>query len=269
MPYRYGFIGGGNMATALLSGLIERRVCRPDDILVSDVSIDRRNLLSVDFLVSVTEQNSDVAEDSECLVLAVKPQTLGLVATEIANHLSKDQTVISILAGIPAAVLREKLGGHERIVRVMPNLPATIGKGVAAIAETPPTPEDSYGIAESLLQTVGTTTRVTEDLMDAVTAISGSGPGYVFRMAEILVKAGIEVGLSPDQADALVRQTLLGASEMLSLSLDSAGDLCRKVCSPGGTTLAGLEAMAVKGLEEALVSGVKAARNRSMELSKI
>jgi pyrroline-5-carboxylate reductase len=267
MAYRYGFIGGGNMATALLGGLLEKGVCRPDDILVSDISSERRNLLASEFKVSTTERNVDVMEDAECLVLAIKPQTLAAVATEVAGHLTSGQTVISILAGVRSSVLRERLGGHSRLVRVMPNLPATVGKGVAGIAETPPTPEEAYRAAEDIFETVGVTLRLKEDLLDAVTAVSGSGPGYIFRIADILTQAGTEVGLSLEQSSTLVRQTFLGAAEMLAGSPETAADLCRRVCSPGGTTLAGLAAMEKGGLAAAIAAGVRAARDRSVELS--
>lgn len=268
MDYRYGFVGGGNMAAALLRGLLNRGLCLPTQILVSDVSPARRAFLADESGVDVSENNLDVIRGSETVVLAIKPQVLSQVAPAIASALSSDQTVLSILAGVTTTVLRERLNGHTRLVRTMPNLPATLGKGVTGIAISPPTPEDAYLVAESILQTVGTTIRLPEELLDAVTAISGSGPGYIFRMAEILIRAGTILGLSEKQSSALVRQTFLGASEMLASSPEPAGELCRRVCSPGGTTLAGLEAMEKSGLEQALLAGVTAARDRARELSR-
>jgi pyrroline-5-carboxylate reductase len=268
MNYHFGFIGGGNMATALLRGLLDRGLCLPTQIIVSDVSAERRAFLANESGVDVTENNADVTRGSETLILAIKPQVLGQVAPVIAAALSPGQTVLSILAGVTTAILRERLNGHARIVRTMPNLPATLGKGVTGIAISPPTPEDAYQVAEEVLQTVGTSVRLPEELLDAVTAISGSGPGYIFRMAEILTRAGTFLGLSEKQSSALVRQTFLGASEMLASSQESAGELCRRVCSPGGTTLAGLDAMEKGGLEQALLAGVTAARDRARELSK-
>jgi pyrroline-5-carboxylate reductase len=256
------------MATAIVGGLLEHKICAANEILVSDVAEDRRNVLAERFGVSPTESNSEVVEKAKCIVLAVKPQILSTVAPEIAPLLRNEQTVISILAGVTVAVLRDRLNGHGKIVRVMPNLPATIGKGVAGIATTPSTPAEAYEEAEKLLGTVGGTVRVEEELMDAVTAVSGSGPGYVFRIAEILIRAGVQVGLSEDQSRSLVEKTLQGAAELLVASDESAGELCRRVCSPGGTTLAGLDAMEKSGLDEALMNGVRAARDRSRELSK-
>ncbi len=268
MNYRYGFIGGGNMATALLRGILERGLALPTQIIVSDVSAERRAFLADESGVDVTADNLTVIRESETILLAIKPQILGQVAPAIAAALTPSQTVLSILAGVTTTVLRERLNGHPRIVRVMPNLPATLGKGVTGIAVSPPTPEDAYLTIEGILQTVGTTLRLPEELLDAVTAISGSGPGYIFRMAEILIRAGTFLGLNEHQASVLVRQTFLGASEMLASSPESAGELCRRVCSPGGTTLAGLEAMEKGGLEQALLAGVTAARDRAEELSK-
>ena len=268
MAHHYGFIGGGNMATALLSGALKHALCSPADILVSDVSKERLDFLSKDFGVAISSRNAEVVKGSQVIVLAVKPQTLKEVAPEIAPALKADQTVLSILAGVPVATLQERLNGHGRIVRAMPNLPATIGQGVTALALTPLTPEAAYEVAEKLLATVGGTLRVEEELIDAVTALSGSGPGYIFRIAEILVRAGVEAGLTEEQSAALVTRTLEGAAQMLAQSSETAAELCRKVCSPGGTTLAGLERMEKNGLEEALIEGVLAARDRARELSK-
>jgi len=267
MPYSYGFIGGGNMATALLAGLLKNKVCSPGDILVSDVSATRLDFLSKEYGVTTTKENARVAKESGCIVLAVKPQILVDVADEIVDLIPPDVTVVSILAGVKTSILRARLGGHEHIVRVMPNLPATVGKGTAGIAETEDTQEEDLVAAEKLLGTVGETVRVEEDLMDAVTAISGSGPGYIFRIAEILIRAGTELDLSEEQASRLVVQTIAGAAEMLVQSDQKPGELCRRVCSPGGTTLAGLGVMDDAGLADALTKGVRAARDRSVELS--
>jgi pyrroline-5-carboxylate reductase len=150
----------------------------------------------------------------------------------------------------------------------MPNLPATVGKGVTALAESDESRSGAFAEAEALLATIGKTVTVTEESLDAVTAVSGSGPGSGCRNAELCVRAAIEAGLPMEQSDELVRQTFLGAAEMLSASKESAEELCRRVCSPGGTTLAGLEAMMNAGLEDALRKGVLAARDRSVELSR-
>lgn len=263
----YGFIGAGNMAAALIKGLLAKQVCTPGEIIAGDVAPERRTLLASEYGIAVTESNVEVAHGAKCLVLAIKPQTLPAVAPELGPAIREGQTVISILAGVRTAVLRERLGEHTRVVRAMPNLPATLGKGVSGIAESEGTPTEALVEAEALLGTVGATVRLPEKLLDAVTAVSGSGPGYVFRIADILIRAGVEAGLSAEQADLLVRQTLLGAAEMLAASPETAEALCRKVCSPGGTTLAGLEAMEKAGLEAALIAGVLAARERSRELS--
>lgn len=255
------------MATAILAGVVGKELCKPAEIVVSDILEERLSFLANEYGVATTSSNQEVVRAAETVVLAIKPQTLGLVASEIVDHLREDQTVVSILAGVRSEVLAEKLGPRPRIVRVMPNLPATIGKGVTAISEPQGDSDEGFQEAETLLSTIGETVAVGEDLLDAVTAVSGSGPGYVFRIADLLLQAAVEAGLPKQQADRLVRQTLLGAAEMLAGSEESAEELCRRVCSPGGTTLAGLEAMMASGLEEAIRKGVLAARDRSVELS--
>ena len=226
MPtYRYGFIGGGNMATAILTGLLKEEICRsPAEILVSDISTDRLAFLSETFLIGTTTDNRKVASGCGAIVLAIKPQTLSDVAAGLAGSLPGETVLVSILAGVKSERLKAAFGGHERVVRTMPNLPATIGKGVAAVALVEGTPEESYREAETILGSVGATTRVPESLIDAVTAVSGSGPGYVFRIAEAMIAGGVEAGLSEEQAKVLVSQTLLGASEMLAWSEGSAAE---------------------------------------------
>lgn len=262
-----GFIGGGNMATAILGGLIHKGVRRPDQILVGEVVEERRAMLSREFGVRTTGDNRKVIEESAGVVLAIKPQVLPDLAGEIAPAFPNDKPLVSILAGVTLKVLKRHFNQHSRIVRAMPNLPATVGKGVSALAEHPDVAEEDLRFAEDLLGTVGATVRVEEGLIDSVTAVSGSGPGYVFRIADIMVRAAREVGLSEEQASSLVAQTLLGSAELLVQSGESASDLCAKVCSPGGTTLAGLDAMMENGLEMAIKAGIRAARDRSRELS--
>jgi pyrroline-5-carboxylate reductase len=267
MQETIGFIGGGNMATAIIGGLIQKQVYSPQQIYVGEVSEERRSLLSKELGVRVTGDNSKVIEECSGLVLAIKPQGLADLVLEIGPMFPNEIPVVSILAGVTVSKLGEALNGQKRIIRTMPNLPALVGKGVAGIAEHPTCSEPDLKFAEKLLGAVGESVRVNEDLMDAVTAISGSGPGYVFRFADLMIQAGTEIGLDEKQAARLVAQTLSGAAELLTSSEESANELCRKVCSPGGTTLAGLEAMMENGLETALRAGILAARDRSKELS--
>lgn len=262
-----GFIGGGNMATAIVGGLIRKAVCAPDQILVSDVSDERREMLLREFGVRTTTDNLEVVQASTGVVLAIKPQVLPALADEVASAFPNDKPLVSILAGVTLRVLKRSFNQHDRIVRTMPNLPATVGKGVTALAESPESREKDLRFAEEILGAVGETVRVGEGLIDAVTAVSGSGPGYIFRIADLMVQAGCEVGLSEEQARSLTAQTLLGSAELLVQSGEHPSDLCHKVCSPGGTTLAGLDAMMANGLEAAIRAGVTAARDRSRELS--
>ncbi|GMV65270.1 MAG: pyrroline-5-carboxylate reductase [Candidatus Hinthialibacteria bacterium] len=267
MACRYGFIGGGNMAAALIRGILGGGICLPENILASDVSSERLELLAAEHGILTTRENRKVAQEAECLVLAVKPQIFPAVAQDIVGRMPATQSVISIMAGVTCQALSSSLQNHPGIVRTMPNLPATLGFGVSGIAETGSTSPKALQDAESLLSTVGATVRLPEDKLDAVTALSGSGPGYLFRIAEILIQAGVGLGLTEDQAATLVKHTFQGAAGMLIASSEPAGELCRRVCSPGGTTLAGLKAMEDNGLQQALLEGVRAACRRSRELS--
>jgi pyrroline-5-carboxylate reductase len=268
MGYQYGFIGGGNMATALIGGIIGGSICAPEQVVVSDISNERLTQLADQFSVSTTPDNTVTTSQSACVILAVKPQTFDALALEIASHLLPDTIIISILAGKNSIKLSTGLGYPMHLVRVMPNLPALIGQGVTAIAETDNLTDKARQAAQTLFSTVGTTLCVPEALMDSVTAVSGSGPGYIFRIAETLVQGAIELGFEEQAATELVIQTLAGAALMLAERKDPPADLCRRVCSPGGTTLAGLDAMRSEGLEQALLAGLRAARDRSHQLSK-
>jgi pyrroline-5-carboxylate reductase len=202
------------------------------------------------------------------VVLAVKPQNMREVLEEVKGEIEDDHLIISIAAGIPLKMIREILDKDIPLIRVMPNTPALVQKGMSALAAGHGVTAEHMATAGAIFSAVGDTVEVEESMMDAVTAVSGSGPGYVFRMMESMVEAGTAVGLDRETSLALVVQTFLGAAQLAKTSGDSLSSLRRKVTSPGGTTAAGLEIFNNMGLDEMTFSAVEAACKRSVELGK-
>jgi pyrroline-5-carboxylate reductase len=214
----------------------------------------------------MAESAADLCQDCDVLVLAVKPQIMNEALEPVASALPEQTLVISIAAGISIAYLRERLGAKARIVRVMPNTPALVQRGAAGMAFSDTcTPQDQE-IAQTIFESVGVAVTVAEPDIDAVTALSGSGPAYFFYMVECLVQAAQEAGLKEEDATLLAGQTLLGAGKLLSESPDSAAELRKKVTSKGGTTEAALNAFREQGFAELIQAGVQAAAKRSQEL---
>jgi len=261
-----GFIGGGNMATALVRGLLgsgREKEC----IVVAEPDDTKRAALEKTFGVAVDASNVRVAKRAQMIVLAVKPQIIDQVLAEIGPVLGPGQTVVSIAAGIRLDRLESGLGGSARVVRAMPNTPSLVSRGAAVLCAGAHATDADLNAAHALFETVGQAHVVDdESLMDAVTALSGSGPAYVYRLAEALIEAGARCGLQPDLATALAFQTIAGAAEMMLQTGESPAKLRAAVSSPGGTTVAGLNKLEEMGFASAIVSAVEAAANRSREL---
>jgi pyrroline-5-carboxylate reductase len=262
-----GFIGGGNMAEALIKGLLAQG--HPADrILVSDPSPGRRTLLRDNYRVKVLNDNREVAAGSRLLVLAIKPQMVPAVVPEMAGVLTVEHLTVSILAGTATATLEKLLGGSARVVRAMPNTPALVGCGATAICAGRFSTAADLETAAALFRSVGSVSTVSEAQMDAVTGLSGSGPAYVFTVIEALADGGIKEGLPREVALELATRTVLGAARLVTESGESPTLLREKVCSPGGTTIAGLTALEDGGLRAALIEAVVRATRRSKELGK-
>lgn len=262
------FIGGGNMARALIGGLLARGFPAAA-IHVAEPVAAVREALATDFRVSVHATASAAAADRPTWVLAVKPQVMREVCAALAERAQWQRPlVVSIAAGISSAQLERWLGGDVAVVRAMPNTPALLGAGITGVfANTVVTPAQ-LAAAEALLASAGPSVRITEEaLMDAVTAVSGSGPAYVFLLAEAMTAAGIAQGLAPDVAAQLARQTILGAGRMLAESDVDAAELRRRVTSPGGTTQAAIESMQADGFEALIARAIAEATRRGRELS--
>jgi pyrroline-5-carboxylate reductase len=263
------FIGGGNMAAALIGGLLADPPFSPLEIAVVEPSAAQRQALSGrGWALRLHEAACSEALACEVLVLAVKPQQMRIAVEALKPWLAIDQVlVISVAAGIRARDLSRWLGGHRRIVRSMPNTPALIGRGVSGVSLFDPSMAEDRATAERILTAVGEVVWVDdESLLDAVTAVSGSGPAYVFRMMEAIEAAGVSLGLQPDQARRLTMATFAGAAELAIRSNDPPATLRERVTSKGGTTAAALAVMEARSLSDLVSEALAAAARRSSEL---
>lgn len=264
-----GFIGGGNMATSLLSGLIASGYS-PRQLWVSDINQESLNALAANLAVNISTSNENVIHNAEVVVLAVKPQILESVAKNVSAILAKKQSlVISIAAGITQSSLSKWLGGELPIVRCMPNTPALVLTGATALHANDKVNAEQRDLAESILRSVGIALWVQEESqLDAVTAISGSGPAYYFLLMEAMEKVAIELGLEESTSRLLVLQTALGAAKIALESSESPEQLRLRVTSPGGTTQKAIETFLHGGFNQLVSKALHAARERSIEMSK-
>jgi pyrroline-5-carboxylate reductase len=262
------FIGGGNMASSLVGGLIADG-WDPASIRVADTSAQQLERLSQRFPVTTTTDNRAAIAQADVIVLAVKPQSMQAVAQQLADDINQQQAlVISIAAGIRASTLRTWLGADTAIVRTMPNTPAMVQSGATALFANPAVNEEQRSIAESILRAVGVAIWVDDEaLMDAVTALSGSGPAYFFLFMEALQKAGCELGLPARTAHLLTLQTAFGAAKMALESTEDAATLRRRVTSPGGTTERAISVLQDGGFEALVSKALQSAAARSRELA--
>jgi pyrroline-5-carboxylate reductase len=272
-----GFIGAGNMAEAIARGLIRSALYRPNEIRATDPNPDRQKLFVDDLGIPCTAEGAsciETAPKSDVVVLATKPFVMSDVLKQLAPKLKPDVLIISIAAGISCKFIEETVaagGGavnKPRVIRVMPNTPMLAGKGMSALARGTHATEADLITAERIFASAGKTVRVAETEMDAVTAVSGSGPAYIFFLAEALTEAAKAAGLNEAQAITLARETVIGAAVLLDQSKDSATELRRKVTTPNGTTQAAIETMQAGGFTELMTKAVAAAAKRSRELGK-
>lgn len=264
---KIAFIGGGNMAEALIKGLIAAGAAKPDHVLVADLSVDRLAHLSKTYGV-VRKGNVEAAREADILVLSVKPQVIEPVLAEIASVVDDKKLVISIAAGFPIARIEKALQEGSHVVRVMPNTPALVLAGASALAGGKHATSDDLALAQRIFNSVGRAVLVEEKLMDAVTGLSGSGPAYVFMIIDALSDAGVKAGLPRQLALELAAQTVYGSAKMVLETKEHPGKLRDMVTSPGGTTIEGLHALEKGKLRATLMNAVEAATARSRELGK-
>ncbi len=269
MKFKLGIIGGGNMGHAIVRGAVEHEVIPADRILVCDVDAAKRAALGSLDCVTTDDPRvvpAHLAEDGQ-LLLAVKPQIFPEVAQCIAP-LEASRVVISIMAGLSSAHIRATLGENARMVRVMPNMPCQVGAGMSAIALGQGANEGDDELAHAVFASIGETVQVREAQMNAVTAVSGSGPGYFFFLAQAMQEAAVSLGLEPKLAELLVNQTIRGSGRLLLESDHSAEALRLAVANPGGTTEAALDVMNKQQIPRIITEALTAARDRGLELDQ-
>ena len=262
---KLGFIGVGNMGEALVKGLLASGASKPSQIWVSARRKERVAELCKTYGVN-GGTNAEITDACDVLVLGVKPQILDQVLRGIADKVTHEKLIISVAAGVPIAAIERRLHIAARIVRSMPNTPATVGAGATAIALGEHATEADLSVARALFDSVGITVLLEESQIDAATGLSGSGPAYIFLIIEALSDAGVKVGLSRSAAMQLAAQTVLGSAKLLIESKEHPGMLKDKVTSPGGTAIAGLHTLEAGGLRNVLMNAVEAASRRAREL---
>jgi pyrroline-5-carboxylate reductase len=263
-----GFIGAGNMAEALIGGLVRGNHVAAGKIAASDPRKERLAELRQQFGIDVTTVNREIVERSGLVVLSVKPQIMDKVLREVGEHVKAGTLVVSIAAGVDTATIEEAVPEGVHVVRAMPNTPALVGAGATAIAAGKHASEADLATAKALFDAVGITVELDETHLDAVTGLSGSGPAYIFLILEALADAGVKVGLSRRNAQRLAAQTVMGSAKMLLDTDEHPGRLKDMVTSPGGTAIAGLHTLEEGGLRTTLINAVETATRRSKELGR-
>jgi pyrroline-5-carboxylate reductase len=262
-----GFVGAGNMAEAMIRGLLRGEDFGAGQIYASGPRAERMRELSDAYGIQATTDNK-VPAAAQIVVLSVKPQILSRVLDEIADTIAADALVISIAAGVPVSAIQARLAGGTRVVRAMPNTPALVDAGATAIAGGEHAREEDLSDARRIFDAVGLTVVLEESQLDAVTGLSGSGPAYVFLILEALSDAGVKVGLSRRTSQLLAAQTLLGSAKLLLETNEHPGRLKDMVTSPGGTAITGLHTLENGGVRTTLMNAVEAATRRSRELGE-
>jgi len=267
--YELGFLGAGNMAEAIAQAAISREVLKPEQIIAADPNDQRRAVFS-QLGIATNPRNIEVIGRSKQVLIAVKPQVMGQAAVDLARYGTDGQVILSIMAGISTqkltqAITAQGAGKPPRVVRIMPNTPLQVGCGMTAVALGEQASPGDEALAMRLFGAAGKVILLDESKMDAITALSGSGPAYVFYLAQAMQRAAAELGLA-DHGDTLVRQTILGAAQLLAASEESPEQLRHKVTSPGGTTEAAIHYLDKHNAANIVVDAIQAAKQRSIEL---
>ena len=262
MEYRYklGFLGAGNMAKAIANGIIKSHILTPNEVIMSDPFV-KDDVAGI----KVINDNNVIFNDCEYVLLAVKPQVFNQIVDELKE--TKVKNIISIMAGVKMAKIKSIMPTAQ-VIRIMPNLPASVGAGMAGIAKDNDASKEANEFTKAIFDSVGKAIFVNESDLDAVTAISGSGPAYVYYFIQSMIKAGIKNGLTEDEAKELTLQTFVGAVEMVKHSNDDLDTMIDRVCSKGGTTIQAIDTFRSYDLEDKIIEGIDKCKQRSEELSK-
>ena len=263
-----GFLGAGNMGEALIKGLLAARLVPAQAIFATDVRPERLKELDRQYGIQVSSDNAELVKRADIVILAVKPQIMDAVATEIAPAVTRGKLLISIAAGVATDKIRARLPRDARLIRVMPNTPALVLEGATAIARAEGLEPGDLDVAREIFGAVGRVVVLGEEMIDAVTGLSGSGPAYVAVVIESLADGGVRMGLDRATAMTLATQTVLGAAKLLLETGLHPGALKDMVSSPGGTTIAGIAALEEGGLRTTFIKAVERATQRSRELGQ-
>lgn len=266
---KIAFIGAGSMAEAIIAGLVNKNFVRKEQIYVSNKdNLERLNEIENKYGAITTTDKQKTIKDADVVFIATKPYDIEGALHDVSQYLNENQLVISVVAGISTKFIQSKINKEIPVIRSMPNTSATIGYSATAISKGNFAIEEHIEIATTLFTAIGTVSVVEEKQMDIVTAISGSGPAYVYYLVEAMQKAAVDEGLKPETAKQLINQTIVGAGNMLSQSSDRPEVLRENVTSPNGTTAAGIATLKDNDFKNTVISCVKSAMNRSIELGK-
>lgn len=268
MGKKFGFIGAGNMAEAMMKGMMSSGICAPDELIASEVVPERRDYMARTLGIDVTADNVEVVREAKNIVLAVKPNVVAAVLDELKPLLGGDHLVISIAAGVKISFIEAHLNWGVRVVRVMPNQPCLVGASASAFALGKSAKRDDRDLVQLMLDSVGVAFVMDEKMLDAVTGLSGSGPAYIYLVIEAMADGGVLAGLSRDVAQTLAAQTVLGAAKTVLETKGHPAQFKDMVASPGGTTIEGLKVLEEAAVRGAFIKAVDAAAKRSVELGK-
>jgi pyrroline-5-carboxylate reductase len=261
-------LGAGKMGEALIAGLVASGWRKPEDIVATARSPDRLEALAAAHGVATTTSNPEAVAGAQVVVLAVKPQDVESLLGDLSPHLGADHTVLSVVAAITTSFIESRLSGPVPIVRAMPNTPSIVHEGMAGVAPGRHAADEHLSIARDVLSHVGRVVTVPESYLDAVTAISGSGPAYFALLAEAMIEAGILLGLAREMSTELVVQTMLGSAKLLRDEQMHPVELREMVTSPGGTTIRAIRVLEQSGVRAAFLNAIQAAMERSQELAQ-
>lgn len=264
---KIGIIGCGNMGETILKGIVSNKIALAKDVSISDIDSTKLDRIKSLYKIDATFNNSVIAKESDIIIVAVKPQEIAATLSSISGCLDRKKLLISIAAGATIKKIRSFIGGETPIIRVMPNMPALIGKGFSALAYSKNIDKNLVKIAKKIFNSIGDVIEVKENDLDAITAVSGSGPAYFFYLVELLIKSGVKLGLRSDVAKKAAFKTALGSIELLNQCGEEPSALRKRVMSKGGTTEAAFKVFKKRKLEDIIQTGIKAAKERSRELS--
>lgn len=263
---KIGFIGLGNMASAIIGGIIKNKVVSANDIIGSDISVEGRDRAKEQFGIHVTKDNKRVVEKADIIVLAVKPQFYKEVIREIRNKVKEEQIIVSIAPGKTLAWMTEKFEKEVKMVRTMPNTPAMVGAGMTAMCPNKLMGEEEIAYVRTLLESFGKVEQIPERLMDVVVSTSGSSPAYVYMMIEAMADAAVSGGMPRQQAYQFAAQAVLGSAQMVLATGKHPGELKDMVCSPGGTTIEAVRTLEKRGFRSAVIEAMKVCEEKSKSM---